>query len=297
LAGGVPERGSLKIGRRRLAAELRRLRDHSGLTGDEVAAQLGWSGSKISRIELNRSEIKASDLIRLLDLYGVGGEQRAELLTVAQGRRVRGWWEAYSDAVQPGYASYIELESEAQEARCWSSQLVHGLLQTEDYSRAVMQSHEGWMELTSPGLIRKLIEVRMVRQHLVTEKQSLGLHVVIDESVLLRQLGTPQIMREQLERLVTLSRLPNVTMQVLPLAGEHPVGTGSFVLLVFPPVLDADSDEDAVYIEQLTRNELYADDEAEVHHYRSAFEQLAQKALSPAASRELASRVASEVWS
>jgi transcriptional regulator with XRE-family HTH domain len=293
----VPERDSLKIGRRRLAAELRRLRDLSGHTGDDVAARLGWSGSKISRIELNRSEVKPRDLARLLDIYGVTGEQRAELLAVASGRRVRGWWEAYSDVVQPGYATYIELESEAQEARCWSSQLIHGLLQTEDYTRAIMESHEGWMELTSPGLIRRLIEVRMARQRLVTEKQSLALSAVLDESVLLRHQGTPAIMRAQLEHLVTLSRLPNVTVRILPLAGEHPVGTGSFALLVFPPVLGADNAEDAVYLEQLTRNELLADDEAEVHQYRRAFDQLVRTALDPGQSRELVSRVAREAWS
>jgi transcriptional regulator with XRE-family HTH domain len=293
----VPEPRSLKISRRRLAAELRRLRDLSGQTGDEVAAELGWSGSKISRIELNRSEVKLRDLIRLLDHYEVDGDQRAELLAVASGHRVRGWWEAYSDVVQSGYAAYIELESEAQEARCWSSQLIHGLLQTEDYTRAIMQSHEGWMELTSPGWIRRLIEVRVARQRLVTEKQSLTLSVVLDESVLLRQQGTATIMRGQLEHVADLSRLPNVIVRILPLAGAHPVGTGSFSLLVFPPVLGADNAEDAVYLEQLTRNELLADDEAEVHQYRRAFDQLVRSAMEPDASRELISRVARDKWS
>lgn len=291
----MPERGSLKIGRRRLAAELRRLRDHSGLTGDEVAAHLGWSGSKISRIELNRSEVKPRDLARLLDLYGVAGDQRAELLAVATSRRIRGWWEAY-DVVQAGYADYIELESEAQEVRCWSSQLVHGLLQTPDYARAIMQSHEGWMERTSPGLIRQLIEVRMARQRVVTETQSLALQVVLDESVLRRQMAAPATMRAQLEHIVSLSRLANVIVRVLPLAGAHPVGTGSFVLLVFPPVLGEANSPDAVYIEQLTRNELYADDEAEVHQYRLAFQQLLSESLDPDVSRDLICRVATEMW-
>jgi transcriptional regulator with XRE-family HTH domain len=113
----VPEHGSLKIGRRRLAAELRRLRELANLTGDEVGERLGWSGSKISRMELNRTEVKSGDLTRLLDLYDVGGTHRTELLALAQAPRSRGWWEAYADVISPDYAAYIELEAEAKSAR------------------------------------------------------------------------------------------------------------------------------------------------------------------------------------
>jgi transcriptional regulator with XRE-family HTH domain len=293
----VPEPGSLKIGRRRLAGELRRLRELASLTGDDVAEQLGWSGSKVSRIELNRTEVKASDLAKLLDLYGVAGDHRTELLALGTARRTRGWWEAYSDIIKADYATYIELESEAEHARCWSAQLVHGLLQTESYAQAIMESHDGWNPITPAGTIRRLVEIRLTRQRLVTQDRSLDLSVVLDESVLLRKMGDAQVMREQLEHLVDVSGLPGVTVQVLPLGGAHPVGTGSFAMLVFPPVGGMGPPADVVYVEQLTRNEVYADEEAEAHLYRLAFDQLIAEALDPEQSRDLIGRVAGEVWS
>jgi transcriptional regulator with XRE-family HTH domain len=293
----VPEHGSLKIGRRRLAAELRRLRELASLTGDEVAGRLGWSGSKISRIELNRTEVKAGDLTRLLDLYGVHDRaHRDELLTLARARRSKGWWEAYSDVMPPDYAAYIELEAEAESALCWSAQVVHGLLQTEEYARAVMESPRHWMPTTSPGTIRRLVDVRLARQRIVTQSGSLRLSVVLDESVLLRQLGDPRVMSAQLDHLVRVSRLPNVTIGVLPLAGLHPVNSGSFALLVFPPVLDIGSPSDVVYVEH-ERNEFHVSEENEAHAYRLAFEQLATESLGPERSRELIARVAREAWS
>jgi transcriptional regulator with XRE-family HTH domain len=293
----VPEHGSLKIGRRRLAAELRRLRELAGLTGDEAAARLGWSGSKVSRIELNRTEVKSADLIKLLDLYGIAGELRSDLLALAQARRARGWWGSYSDVIQPDYAAYIELESEAETACCWSTQLVHGLLQTGKYARAIFESHDGWRPITAPGTIRRLVEVRLTRQRRVSQDGSLALTVVLDESVLLRRMGSAQVMREQLETLLEASRLPNVRVRVLTLAGAHPIGTGSFILLGFPSVPGIDPGADIVYIEQLTRNEVYVDEETEAFAYRRAFDQLVADSLDEEQSRELIARVADEVWS
>jgi transcriptional regulator with XRE-family HTH domain len=293
----VPEYGSLRIGRRQLAAQLRRLRERAGLTGDEVAERLGWSGSKISRIELNRTEVKSADLDKLLDLYAVAEEDRRDLRALATGRRAKGWWEAYSDVIQSDYAAYIELEAEAAEALCWSPQLVHGLLQTEDYARTAIESHLEWTPTTPPGWIRRLVEVRMVRQRLVENEAKLRVSIILDESVLLRQIGDRAVMRAQLQRLVDVSRLPNVNIQVVPLAGRHPVGTGSFILLAFPPVLDFETPSDIVYVEQLTRNVIYADEETEIYEYRVAFQHLSQDALSPEDSRDLISRVAREAWS
>ena len=292
----MPERGSPKIGRRRLAAELRRLRDLADLTGEEVAERLGWSGSKISRIELNRTEVKASDLTELLDLYDVHGTHRTDLVALSKIRRSRGWWSAYSDVMAPEYAAYIELEAEADSALCWSPQLVHGLLQTEEYARAVIESNLGWQPNTPPGKIQRLIEVRLARQRIVTGSDTLRLTVILDQSVLLRQVGDAAVMRRQLDYLAQASRRPNVTLRVLPLAGFHPVGTGSFSLLVFPPLLGVGPSSDVLYVEQLTRNEVFVDEEAEVYEYRLAFEQLAAEALSPEATRRLIA-AAGDSWS
>lgn len=294
----VPEPGSLKIGRRQLAAELRRLRELANMTGDEVAEQVGWSGSKVSRIELNRTEVKARDLIKLLDLYGVGEPLRADLLALAMARRSRGWWGAYSDTIQSDYAEYIELEDEAAEAMCWSTMLVHGLLQTQEYAKAAMESHLEWLPVTPTARVLKLIEIRQMRQRRITDSdEPLNLSVVLDESVLLRRIAEDAVMREQLHRLVELSRLPNVTLQVLPLAGRHPIATGSFNLLVFPSVLGSGPASFVAYVELLTRNELYAGEEAETNEYRLAFTQLATRSLKPDATRQLIARVIEEVWS
>jgi transcriptional regulator with XRE-family HTH domain len=292
----MPERGSPKIGRRRLAAELRRLRDLADLTGEEVAERLGWSGSKISRIELNRTEVKAADLTELLDLYEVQGTHRADLVALSKIRRSRGWWSAYSDVMAPEYATYIELEAEADSALCWSPQLIHGLLQTEEYARAVIESNLGWQPNTPPGKIQRLIEVRLARQRIVTNSDTLRLTVILDQSVLLRQVGDAAIMRRQLEYLAMAAQLPNVTLRVLPLVGFHPVGTGSFSLLVFPPLLGVGPTSDVLYVEQLTRNEVFVDEEAEVYEYRLAFEQLAAEALTPEATRRLIA-TATDTWS
>ncbi|HEY3981953.1 MAG TPA: Scr1 family TA system antitoxin-like transcriptional regulator [Streptosporangiaceae bacterium] len=291
------ERGSLSIGRRRLAAELRRLRELAKLTGDEVAERLGWSGSKISRIELNRIGVKAADLARLLDLYGVRGKHRADLLTLARAPRSKGWWEAYSDVVAADYAAYIELEAEAASALCWSAQLVHGLFQTEEYARALMESHWRWMPVPPTSRIRRLVEVRLERQRQAMGGRPLSLTVVLDESVLLRRIGDAPVMRAQLEHLADVARHPSTTLRVLPLAAAHPVGTGSFILLSFPPVLGGEPVSDAVYVEQLTRNEAWVGEESLVYEYRVAFEQLAAEALDPDESRQLIDAVARRTWS
>lgn len=292
----MPERGSLKIGRRRLATELRVLRELAGLTGEEVAEQLGWSGSKISRIELNRSEVKSADLARLLDLYGVAGTLRGELLALTRSRRRRGWWEAYSEVVGPEFAEYIELEAEAETIRCWSPQLVHGLLQTRDYAEATITAELSWMPLTPPGHVRQFVEVRVGRQRAVTE-QAQELQVVLDESVLRRGMGGPLVMRDQLAYLADISLLPNVWVRVLPLSGPHPVGTGAFILLSYPPVAGIGPPADVFYIEQLTRSELYTDREDEANTYRVAFRKLVADALDPDQSRDLITRIARELWS
>jgi transcriptional regulator with XRE-family HTH domain len=293
----VPEHGSPRIARRRLATVLRRQRELANLTGDEVADRLGWSGSKISRIELNRTEVKPGDLVRLLDLYGVTGTVRADMEALAKAPRSKGWWEAYSDVIQPEYAAYIELENEADRASCWSTMLVHGLFQTEDYARAAMESHLRWLPVTPEGRLRRLVEVRQARQRLVTGPRALPISVVLDESVLLRKIGDAAIMRAQLKRLTEVSELPNVNVRVLPLGGTHPIGTGSFILLAFSALLGADPPPDVVYVELLTRNEVYAEEETEAYEYQLAFKQLTAESLDPAPSRDLILRVLRDIWS
>lgn len=294
----MPEYGSPTVRRRRLAAELRRLRERAGLTGEEVAEQLGWSGSKVSRIELYRTGVKAADLIRLLQLYGVSPDHQAELLALAREPRRKGWWEAYSDALPEEYAAYIVLEAEAVTMECWSPQLVHGLFQTADYARAVIDAHMDSTVSLPPGKIRQRVATRLERQQVLSRGDPpLELAVVLDQSVLLRQVGEPAVMREQLEHLLEVSERPNVTLSVLPLAGSHPIGTGGFAILHFSPVPGIGQSSDVVYVEQLSRTALYVEDEDEVHEYRQAFRRLEGRSLDPGLSRDLIATAIRGTWS
>ena len=292
-AGRVPDYGSPTVRRRRLAAEVRRLRERAGFTEDEVAERLHWSSSKLSRIELHRTGVKVQDLARLLTLYEVNETHREELLALAREPRRKGWWEAYSDALPEQYAALIGLEAEAESASSWSPELVHGLLQTEDYARAVIQAHMG--STLSPGDIERRVETRLARQRVLTRDQPIALCVVLDEAALLRQFGTESIMHEQLERLIEDSQLPNVDLHVLPLAGPHPIGTGAFVILKFAPA-HGTALHDVVYIEQLIKSAIYVEDEAETYQYWLAFERLIGAALDPSQSRDLITKTIRERW-
>jgi transcriptional regulator with XRE-family HTH domain len=276
---------------------LRRLREHADLTGEDVAERLGWSASKVSRIELYRTGVKTADLTKLLDLYGVTGTHQAELLALATEPRRKGWWEAYSDALPEEYSAYIVMEAEAESLECWSPQLVYGLLQTPEYARAVIEAHMGSTVGLPPGKIRQRVQTRIERQAMITGQRQMPLTVVLDQSVLLRKVGDERIMREQLDHLIEMSERPNVRIQILPLDGSHPIGTGAFVLMRFAPVPGITQSTDVVYIEQLGRTALYVEDEDEVFDYRLALTRITERSLSPDQTRDLIAKVGREDWS
>jgi transcriptional regulator with XRE-family HTH domain len=274
--------------------ELRRLREQAGLSGDVVAERLGWSGSKVSRIETHRTGIKREDLEQLLNLYAVPEPHRAQLMALGEERESRGWWAAYSDALPEEYASLISLEADAISLSCWSPELIHGLLQTHDYATAVIQSHMRATFPLSPPELRRRVEARMRRQEILTRTDPVEVAFVMDEAVLLRRFGTRDMIRAQMEKLDQCASLPNVSLQILALEGNHPIGTGSFAILRFAPVPGAVLD-DVVYVEELTGSN-YVEDEGEAYQYQLAFERLQAEAQSPDESRELIARVASEHW-
>lgn len=289
----MPDHGSPTVRRRRLAAELRRLREESGLTGDQVAERLGWSPSKISRIENTRSGIKLPDVRRLLDLFRVEGEHRGELLTLAREAGQKAWWEIYSDTLPGEHVPFIGLEAEAKWVRTWEPQTVPGLLQTEDYAREVIETWRA-VEPIPPAAIERRVKARLERQHVLTRDPPLILSATLDESVLLRRFGDSSVMREQLAHLARIAELPNVTLQILPLDGRHPAGTDSFVHLQFAPELGV-ALHDVVYIENL-RGALYLEDETETYQYRLAFDRLTQESLDPRKSRMLIHRAIRRFW-
>jgi transcriptional regulator with XRE-family HTH domain len=269
------------------------LRESGNLTGDDVAERLGWSASKISRLENARQAPRFADVRRLLDLYGADGTYREQLLQLARDAVRRGWWEAFSDALPEQYASYIGLEIEAEAIWQWETQVVPGLLQTEAYAQAVEQrSHS--TEVIPPSRVDARVEARLARQDVLTREMPLQLSVVLDEALLLRQYGDAAVMADQLRHLEELSDLPNLNLQVLPLEGPHPIATGSFTLLQFP-LVGGIKFHDVVYIEHLNGCS-YLEEETETYRHRLSFERLRAEALGPAESMERISRIAREAW-
>ncbi|MEU8039501.1 helix-turn-helix transcriptional regulator [Streptosporangium sp. NPDC049078] len=261
------------VRQRRLATELRRLRELQGLTGEQAARRIGWQPSKISRIEHCISRVKAADLIALLNAYEVSGKVRQSLITLQVSAREQGWWDVYDD-LPSDYAGYIGLESDAAAIRCYSMQLVHGLLQTEDYARAVitatMMSEEPAEE------IDRRVEVRMTRQAALGKPDPLRIHSIIDEAALRRVMGDSKVMSEQCAHLLAQARQSHVTIQVLPHdAGAHPAVVGPFAILNFPG-----PHPDVVYIEALASS-IYIEADTEVHQYHQVFNHLSAMALNP----------------
>jgi transcriptional regulator with XRE-family HTH domain len=279
---------------RRLAAELRRLRERAGLTGDEVAQRLGWSGSKISRIELHRTGVKQADLRKLLDLYHVDEPHRGELFALARESSQKNRLEKATASFPPEYAEHLHAEAEAESVWNWEPQIVPGLLQTEDYARAMMR---GWQSMFAlpPSDLERRVQARLVRQQLLTRDPPLELSVVIDESVLRRRFGSKLIMSQQLRRLAEASELPNVELRVLPLDGNHPIGTGAFYYLKFAQVHEVPL-HDIVTVDHLMGN-FYLEGDEDTNKFRVTFEHLIASSYDPALSRDLIRRTAQQVWS
>jgi len=281
------------VRRRRLAAELRGIREHKGKSGDAVAAALRWSPSKISRYERARTGLRPREVERLLDYYQITGPRRALLLELAQDAAQKGWWEEYGDSLSDDYKQFIGLEHEATSMAIWHVDVVTGLLQTQGYARHIIGSYSR-VEPVTPGMIGRMVSVRMRRQQ-VLSREGLQLSVVLDESVLRRRIGDESVMYEQLQRLVKEADRPNLTLQVLPLDAQHTVLGESFVIFGFR----ADSDamlEDVVSTEHM-RSSVTLEGERETYLHRIAFETIAQAALDPARSRALILETAESYWS
>ena len=266
---------------RRLRYELRRLREEAGLTHSEVAQRLEWSPSKLSRVETGQSRVNTGDVSDLLGVYGVSDESSREaLIQLAREARRRGWWTRYTDVL--GSGAYIGLEAEASAIHTFESQFVPGLLQTEDYARAVIT---GGQVRPDPEAVERRVAARMTRQELFTRPEPPELWAVLDESVILRPVGGPAVMRDQLRHLIEASTRPNatVTLQILPLStGAHPGMSGPFVILRFqnpkdPPMIHLETATDGLYLEE----------PPDVERYTLRFNHLVARALGPNESRAM----------
>ncbi len=285
--------GSPTVRRRRLAAELRGIRESKGKSGDAVAAALKWSPSKISRYERARTGLRPREVERLLDYYQITGPRRELLLGLAEDAAQKGWWEEYADTLSEDYQQFIGLEHEATSMAIWHVDVVTGLFQTEGYARHIISSYSR-VEPVAPGMIGRQVRVRMQRQQ-VLAREGLQLSVVLDESILKRRIGDDAVMYDQLQSLARQAARPNITLQILPLDAQHTVFGESFVIFGF----GADSDamlQDVVSTEHL-RTGFTLEGERETYLHRIAFGMLADAALSPSASSALILETAESRWS
>jgi transcriptional regulator with XRE-family HTH domain len=279
------------VRRRRLGAELRALRENNGYKLEEVADRLGVAPSTLSRIETGKAPTKTAYLTAMLRMYEVTDSAAWNLLLdmAREGHR-RGWWSDYDDVLPSGMGMYVGLEAESTGLRSFEAAVVHGLLQTPAYARAVLkQTYPRYTD----DQIRRAADVRIERQRRLDDERPFDLWVIHDESVIRRAVGGAMVMRMQLRHLLAASDRPGFTLQVLPFdSGAHASHSGSFSVLEFPER----TDPDVVYVESVA-GIIFLEKDKDVRTCAEAFDRLRASALSPAASADLVARLAREVGS
>jgi transcriptional regulator with XRE-family HTH domain len=271
---------------RRLAAELRRMRAAAGLTREDVTQRTDINGATLYRLETARARPQVRTLRALLDLYEVEDQRRQELFAILKESAERSWLHAFQSDLPDQYTAYISFEQEAQRLLDYESLFVPGLLQTEDYTRAVIRSMP---PMVSRDEIEARVEARKRRQALLVQERPLNLWAVIDEAVLHRHVGNRLVMQAQLQRLYDLAGEPSVTLQVLPFRdGAHPGMHGSFTIMEFE-----EGNTDVIYLEGTTAD-LFLEEEKDVQRYRLIFQHLQAAAASPEATRALVAAVLKE---
>ncbi|MDQ3762384.1 MAG: helix-turn-helix domain-containing protein [Actinomycetota bacterium] len=271
-----------------LGARLRRLREAAEITRAEAGYAIRGSESKISRLELGRVSFKERDVTDLLTMYGVTDpETREAFLDMVRRSNKRGWWHRYSDLVADWFQDYLGLEESASRIQIWEQQYVPGLMQTEDYARAI--AAHGWAPMASQSVQRQ-VAVRMRRQALIVRPNPPKLWAVIDESVLRRPIGGRPVMLAQIEHLLELTKRPNITLQVVPYQFSGYAAEGSFTILRFAePELP-----DVVYLEHLS-GALYLDKRSDAELYGRVFDRLTVDAHTPDHTRQLLAKVRAEI--
>jgi transcriptional regulator with XRE-family HTH domain len=266
--------GSPAVLRILLGAQLRRLREAKRITLEEAGNVIRASHSKMSRLESGRVAFKDRDIVDLFIHYGVTDQAQIQTLRgVAIRANSRGWWHDYSDVLPPWFEEYISLEEAAVQISGYEVQFVPGLLQTEDYARAVTL-----LAYSNPKEISRRVSLRMARQARLFGDDPVSLGMVLDEAALSRPIGGPSVMRAQLKHLIEMAQRPHVTVQVLPFnAGGHASAGGPFSVLHF-----AESDlSDVVYLEQLSTAQ-YLEKPDMVREYQAMIKRLRLEAATPA---------------
>lgn len=291
----VSRRASPTVPTRRVASTLKMFRERAGKAVGESAAALGHNSSWLSRIEGMENRASPDDAAALLEQYGADPAVIEAVREVARQSRQRGWWYRYNDAIPEWFGQYLGLESDASRIRTFEGMAVPGLLQTPAYARAaIMASAE-----PDRDTVERFLALRVERQRLLDEDGDPPprLRVVIDESVLWREVGGPRTMVEQIEHLLTMGERPHIVIQVLPCqAGAHAAMNGSFTLMDFPPLPAPfpEADDRLVYVDLLVGAK-YFDQPVEVQPYEAAWEQLRGDALPADESAARLRRIASHL--
>jgi Domain of unknown function (DUF5753)/Helix-turn-helix domain len=268
-----------------LGVQLRRLREAGGVTREQAGYAIRGSESKISRMELGRVGFKERDVLDLLSMYGVHDErERAAMLLLVRNANTPGWWHRYNDLLPSWFQSYLGLEAAASLIRTYEIQFVPGLLQTEEYARAVILL--GYAD-AAPVEIERRVRLRLERRKVLSRADPPQLWAIVDEAALRRPIGGRAVMRAQLEYLIEMTRLRQIRLQVVPFtAGGHAAAGGAFTILRFP---DHDL-PDVVYLEQLT-GALYLDKREDVDEYAGAMGRLSIEAIPPTRTSEILEQI------
>ncbi|MGQ0772969.1 MAG: helix-turn-helix domain-containing protein [Pseudonocardiales bacterium] len=272
---------------RRLAAELRRLRGTADLSREVVSAQTGINYATLYRIETARARPQLRTLATLLTLYGVEAEQRDYLTILCRDAAEQGWLRPYHSDLPEQYTAYISFEAEAAGVRNYESMFIPGLLQTEDYARAVIR---GVLPMASPQKIDDRVQARIERQQVLTKDSPLKLWAIVDEAALRRLVGGAEVMRAQLRHLLDSTSSPHITFQVIPYgAGAHAGMPGAFVVMDFTDPMDTD----LIHIDSMA-GDLFLESDADIKRYNFIFDNLRAIALSPDSSATQIAEVANE---
>lgn len=292
----MPTEPGSTVPRRQLGRHLRQLREDAQMTIKLAAEELEWSAPKIWRIEGGATSMRALDVEAMCRLYGASPDTTAALMALARETRAKGWWHAYGDAIPTWFELYVSLESAASRLRKYEPELIPGLLQTAAYATEVFRLYG---PDAHPDEVRRSVAVRMERQQLLTRTRPPApqLHAVLNEASLRRPLRDRAAMIEQFRHLLRASRLPNVSIRVLPLrAGLHRGATagGSFTILDFPDLGHARGAEPTtVYSDGLT-GALYLDKPEEVAAYEKVWSSIVAATLDERQSMRLIAVIAKE---
>ena len=283
----TPTQGGPTVQRILLGAQLRRLREDRGITRSQAGDAIRGSESKISRLELGKVSFRQRDVADLLTYYGVlDPQQREAVITLARDANAPGWWHSYDDVLPPWFETYVGLEAAAALIRTYEVQFIPGLLQTEDYARAVTNAGRPALDKDE---IERRVNLRSTRQELLNRPNPTQLWAVIDEGALRRPIGGGRVMLDQMKHLLELSDRKNITIQIVPFRfGGHAAEGGAFSILRFPePELP-----DVVYVEQLMSG-LYLHKREQVDYYGEIFVRLTVDSETPESSTEALRRIIS----